>query len=219
MNKVKALIKATQILQDCVANKTPNVIKAKLSHAISNENKQVVEYIVQALNLAVQCNASITTRFNINALEDLDELDELLNRVKNNDVFTFGKTPFTLQLYIKYCSNNSAIHLSKNQLYDLLGNRLELIDKPNNICFKCGVKTANTLCDKCKEDLHTATEFRSESFDITGSALLPFKYSFLDWEVDVTQLGRYRFTRKPFSDTQYQPKLPFVEYQQNLQLL
>lgn len=186
------------------------------SSSLKAEEKEVYDLII---SYAMQYKGKQpVARYNLVTPEDkhLELLDSLLVNF-NKDSYT--RLPHILQKTFYLCSSILLYRASPTVLRKSLSNYYVLAqpdtkDYTENFCKRCYVLTEDIICSSCAEKIHKCVEFINKSFSTTGTTIEGFEYSFKDWHVKVTSYGEYKLTKLDNeSKEQYQPNLPFKEFQ------
>lgn len=92
------------------------------------------------------------------------------------------------------------------------------VSKPK--CPMCGVNHTDDsdVCSDCYQKLLSTINFRVEDFKLYGTALENFSTQVKNFRVDVID-KLFTFTRTPYTESFYEPMLPFEEYQNDLAIV
>ena len=175
----------------------------------------ILSYSIQVLSRPLQ------TRYNDKTIKDIHldianiYLDDIFNG-RDSTVKTVS-LPMVLQRLLQYCVDFRTLKVRAIDVSSIIKLRPFTYDSIK--CKRCGAITETEgICDDCFVKIEEATEFRTESFVTSGTSLGDFELTFNDWRVIVTG-NKYFFKKLNESNTRYQPKLPFEEYQKLLQLI
>lgn len=196
--------------------------RADLERLCITKNKVHKDIIDIILSSTLQYKQKIpVARYNMLKPEasDLTIVDSLLTKFSSE---VFYKLPFILQRLFMLSVNKKYYRLNDGKLRRLVTRWYDIPQEValDNKCKRCYNSSSDILCDTCKTKIETCAEYHCTSFTVTGTTIEPFEYNFKDWSVKVTNYGEYTFTKldKSISKT-YQPKLPFIDYQNNLNLI
>lgn len=196
--------------------------RSDLECLCATKNKTKKDIIDTVLSMALQYNQKIpTARYNMirPTASDLVTLDSLFIKF-NSEVFY--KLPFLLQRLFLLSTNKSLYRTNDSTLRRLITRWYGLPQEEvlDNKCKRCYTITEDIICDTCKAKIESCVEYRCTSFSTSGTTIEPFEYTFKDWYVKVTNYGEYKLTKlNKNTGSRYQPKLPYEEYQNNLNLI
>lgn len=217
---INIVIEVTNTILDIISSKHIAASRgnlAKYSSKLTGRHREIFDMIISC---ALQASGKQPiSRYNLVVpnTTHLVMLDEL---IVDFDKDKFNRLPHVLQKTMYLCSSPLVYRTSNANLRKLL-NRYYYIDELISItCKRCYCSILNgVLCDSCKSKIEKAVEFQAESFTTTGTTIEAFEYYFKDWQVQVNNCGDYKFNRLANSSIQYQPQLPFKDYQNLLVLI
>ena len=221
MNKFKEFI---EVIDNVKSEKKPT-LKMRYLQDVCEDTKLALS--VYYHNLIPKCPSP---RWNSEQATDSDIMTAVIYIITNGgvDAKEYYKLPFVTQKVLFYMSQSSDFGLQNAHILSTSGvfTKPEVFTKLNlapltvgtKLCARCWDATEDYLCSKCIDILVNTLDFRLGNFTLYGVSRTNFNIKIRNWDI-TSDGGLYTFSMNEAPNEQYEPKLPFEEYQDNLSIL